>query len=322
MISLNANVPLVLAFLAFLVIFLLSVGIMIHVRQAAYKRQIIGKIQGDGDQWNGVGESVASLDPFGKSANAFVKFLSGLGLKTAAGKAGEDSQTRLKYLRAGLRGRNVSSVFWGIKFLLMIIFPAFFLVIKFVSFAAMDSTNALTIAVFLALLGFYLPEVWLRMRSAKRKKKMVNAFPDALDLMVVCVEAGMGLDAAMSRVGEELRLTHPELSDELKLLNLELRAGKFRQDALRSLAERTNIEDVNSLVTLLIQTDRFGTSVAQALRVFSDTFRTARMQRAEEIAAKIPTKLIFPLVLFIFPSFFVVMLGPAMIQIYNMFFKP
>ena len=149
------------------------------------------------------------------------------------------------------------------------------------------------------------------------KKRLAKGFPDALDLMVVCVEAGMGLDAAINRVGEELGLSHPELSRELNHLNLELRAGKSRQTALRNLANRVDMEDVNSLVTLLIQTDRFGTSVAQALRVFSDSFRTARYQRAEEIAAKIGTKLIFPLVLFIFPSLFVVTLGPALIMAYR-----
>lgn len=127
----------------------------------------------------------------------------------------------------------------------------------------------------------------------------------------------MGLDAAIQRVGEEVALPHPDLGDELKVLNLELRAGKSRQQALRSLADRTGIEDVRSLVTLLIQTDRFGTSVAQALRIFSDSFRTARYQRAEEIAAKIATKLLFPLVLCIFPCLFVVLLGPVAIQLYR-----
>ena len=168
------------------------------------------------------------------------------------------------------------------------------------------------------MLGLVLPDIWLKLKTSTRKEKIVKGFPDALDLLVVCVEAGMGLDASIHRVGEELVLTHPELSDEFKILNLELRAGKARSEALRNLAERTNIEDVKSLVTLLIQTDRFGTSIAQALRVFSDSFRTARYQKAEEIAAKIGTKLIFPLVLFIFPCMFVVLVGPVAIQVYRL----
>jgi len=132
------------------------------------------------------------------------------------------------------------------------------------------------------------------------------------------VEAGMGLDAAISRVGEEVKLTNNVLSDELKILNLELKAGKSRQEALRNLARRVELEDVNSLVTLLVQTDKFGTSVAPALRVYSDTFRTKRYQAAEELAAKLPVKLIFPLIFFIFPAMFVAILGPAAVRALQM----
>jgi tight adherence protein C len=176
---------------------------------------------------------------------------------------------------------------------------------------------AVGLAVFIALLGFYLPDLWLIVKSDIRKEKLFEGLPDALDLLVVCVEAGMGLDGAIHRVADETKLTNQTLSDELKLLNLELRAGKSRQDALRNLALRTNINAMNSLVTLLIQTDKFGTSVAKALQVFADSFRTERYQKAEELAAKMPVKLIFPLVLFIFPSLFVVILGPAAIRIYQ-----
>ena len=172
-----------------------------------------------------------------------------------------------------------------------------------------------------ALLGFYLPDIWLRQKTDKRKEKILNALPDALDLLVVCVESGMGLDSAIYRVAQEMRLNSPELSDELQLMNLELRAGKSRRDALKNLALRTNLEEINSLVTLLIQTDQFGTSMADALRIYSDSYRTQRYQRAEELAAKLPVKLIFPLVVFIFPALFVVLLGPAAISIYNALLK-
>jgi tight adherence protein C len=172
-----------------------------------------------------------------------------------------------------------------------------------------------------ALLGFYLPDIWLRQKTDKRKEKILNALPDALDLLVVCVESGMGLDSAIYRVAQEMRLNSPELSDELQLMNLELRAGKSRKDALKNLALRTNLEEINSLVTLLIQTDQFGTSMADALRIYSDSYRTQRYQRAEELAAKLPVKLIFPLVVFIFPALFVVLLGPAAISIYNALLK-
>jgi tight adherence protein C len=180
---------------------------------------------------------------------------------------------------------------------------------------------AVGLAVLIALGGFYLPDLWLKIKSNIRREKLLEGIPDALDLLVVCVEAGMGLDGAIHRVAEETKLTNPILSSEFKLLNLELRAGKSRQDALRNLALRTNIDAMNSLVTLLIQTDKFGTSVAQALRVFSDSFRTKRFQKAEEFAAKMPVKLIFPLILFIFPSLFVILVGPAAITIYKTFIK-
>ena len=173
-----------------------------------------------------------------------------------------------------------------------------------------------------ALFGFYLPDIWLRQKTDKRKEKVLNALPDALDLLVVCVEAGMGLDSAIYRVAQETKLNHPELSDEFQLINLELRAGKQRKDALKNLALRTNLEEINSLVTLLIQTDQFGTSLADALRVYADSFRTQRYQRAEEKAAKLPVTLLFPLVVFIFPALFVVLLGPAAISIYNALLKP
>ncbi len=142
-----------------------------------------------------------------------------------------------------------------------------------------------------------------------------------LDLLVVCVETGMGLDSAIYRVAQEIRLSHKMLGDELNVLNLEIRAGNSREKALRNLSDRIDVEDVSSLVTLLIQTSKFGTSVAQSLRVYSDTFRTKRYQKAEEIAAKLPVKLMLPLILFIFPSLFVVILGPAAIQVYRLILK-
>jgi tight adherence protein C len=150
---------------------------------------------------------------------------------------------------------------------------------------------------------------------AKRRAHRIRlSLADALDLMVVSVEAGLGLDQALTRVGTELAFAHPDLSDELKLVNLELRAGKARAEALRNLADRTGVDDLSSLVTMLIQTDKFGTSVAQSLRVYSETLRTKRRQRAEEAAAKTGVKMVFPLVICIFPAVWVVTIGPAAIK--------
>jgi tight adherence protein C len=171
-----------------------------------------------------------------------------------------------------------------------------------------------------AACGYYAPVLWLRRAIAQRKDALQRAIPDALDLMVVCVEAGLGLDQAIGRVGEEVKRTHPELSDELNLLALEMRSGAARQEALRNLAHRTDLEEVSSLVALLVQTDRFGTSIGQALRVHADSMRTTRRLKAEELAAKLPVKLLLPLIFFIFPSMFIVVIGPACIKMVRVLF--
>ncbi len=170
-------------------------------------------------------------------------------------------------------------------------------------------------------IGFFLPRFALKRKIQNRQHRIKLGLPDALDLTVICVEAGLALDQAMMRVGEDLHHAHPELSDEFHLVNLEMRAGKPRPEALRNLVERTGVDDIRSLVGTLIQTDRFGTSVAQALRVHSDSLRTERRQRAEEQAAKTTIKMVIPLVLFVLPSIIFVTLGPAFIQLLRTF-KP
>jgi tight adherence protein C len=164
-------------------------------------------------------------------------------------------------------------------------------------------------------MGYVVPSLILSIRSKKRQKEMQRALPDALDMLVVSVEAGLGLNQAMVRVAEEVDRLSPVLSEQLSLVNMEIRAGTAREEALRNLADRTGLADIASLTGMLIQTDRFGTSVATALRIHADTMRTKRRQRAEEAAAKTTIKLIFPLVFCIFPAMFVVILGPALIQI-------
>jgi tight adherence protein C len=171
-----------------------------------------------------------------------------------------------------------------------------------------------------AACGYYAPGIWLRRAIGARKDALQRAIPDALDLMVVCVEAGLGLDQAIGRVGEEVKRTHPKLSDELSLLSMELRTGVSRSEALRNLSHRTDLEEVRNLVALLVQTDRFGTSIGQALRVHADSMRATRRLRAEELAAKLPVKLLFPLIFFIFPCMFIVLLGPAAIQMMRVLF--
>jgi len=172
-------------------------------------------------------------------------------------------------------------------------------------------------AAFAVALGYVLPDLWLSRKTRARAKAIDNGLPDALDLMIVCMEAGSGLDQAIVKASDELEITHPELAGELRLITTEIRAGKSRLDAFTNFALRTRVPDVQSLVTMLTQTDRFGTSVTQSLRVHAETSRTKRKQRAEERAAKIGVKLVFPLVLCIFPAVYVVCIGSAVIEIYR-----
>ena len=171
-----------------------------------------------------------------------------------------------------------------------------------------------------AVAGLSLPTVFLRSRARKRQEAITDALPDALDLLTVCVEAGLGINSAFLRIAEEFRLSSPTLSEEFDVVNREMVAGKPRLDALRAFADRTGVEDVKSLVAMLIQTERLGTSLAQSLRVHSDSLRVRRRQRAEEAAAKTTIKLVFPLVFLLFPALFIVILGPGVLQILHVLF--
>jgi tight adherence protein C len=184
----------------------------------------------------------------------------------------------------------------------------------------MSPPTGWVLAGILGMIGYMLPGLVLGYLISKQKLKIENGLPDALDLMIVCVEAGTGLDQAIQKTSIELEISHPELAGELRLVTTEVRAGKTRIDAFKNFAERTKVEDVRALVAMLVQTDRFGTSIAQALRTHAETSRVKRRQRAEERAAKIGVKLVFPLVFFLFPAFYVVTLGPAVIQFIRVFF--
>jgi tight adherence protein C len=223
------------------------------------------------------------------------------------------SRSQIMMQRAGLRRPDVIMAINGTKILLPI---AFMLVVVFTGIYRWNPISMLALA---ALLGYLIPETWLLWRIQARQHRLRLAIPDGLDLMVICVEAGLGLDQALLRVSQELELTHPELSEELQLVNTEMRLGKSRTDALRELARRTGLDDLKALVGMLVQTERFGTSIAQSLRVFSDDLRLKRRQRAEEAAAKISVKMVPVLVFFIFPALMVVILGPAAITIMRQF---
>ncbi len=181
------------------------------------------------------------------------------------------------------------------------------------------STTTLIFAALAAMVGYYIPDLWLGRMIEKRKREISNGLPDAIDLLIVCIESGSGIDQALNKVAEELAIAYPALAREMEMIATETRAGKPRLEAFRNFAERTKVEDVRSLVAMLIQTDRFGTSIGQALRTHADVSRTKRRQRAEERAAKLGVKLLFPLVFCLFPAFYLVVIGPSMIRIFREF---
>jgi tight adherence protein C len=226
----------------------------------------------------------------------------------------EDSPLRIRFINAGIRRSDARLIFFGCKTLL----PLVFAFITYLMIRGTEDGLGLTLMMYLAiaaLFGCYVPNliVWLAARS--RKREIFENFPDASDLMLVCVEAGLGLDAALAKVTSEMQMKSVALAEELHMTTLEIRAGGTREKALRNLALRSGLEEISAFATMLTQSDKFGTSVADSLRVFSDDLRHKRQVRAEEQAAKIPTKMLFPLVLFIFPSIIMVVLGPAAIRI-------
>jgi tight adherence protein C len=227
----------------------------------------------------------------------------------------QGSKTGLMMVRAGYRSPNAVLAMQGVKILL----PVGLVGLVFVT--GIYHQNPIFFPLIAAAVGFLAPDLWLSSRVRARQHRLRKGLPDGLDLLVICVEAGLGLDQALLRVAQELHIAHRELSEELQRVNLEMRVGKTRVEALRELARRTGLEDIKSLVTMLIQTERFGTSIAQSLRVHSDDLRTKRRQRAEEMSAKTSVKMVPALVFFIFPALMVVILGPAILTIMRDFPK-
>src|SRR5271168_2447085 len=221
--------------------------------------------------------------------------------------AADVSRTRAWLIQAGFRDAIDVNSYFGARMLMA--------AAGFAGVALFSGFDNVFLLAGIPGLGFFLPRFILKRMIKDRQMRIRLGLPDALDLTVICVEAGLALDQALTRVGQDLGHAHPDLSDEFHLVNLEMRAGKPRAEALRNLVERTGVDDIRSLVATLIQTDRFGTSVAQALRVHSDSLRTERRQRAEEQAAKTTIKMVIPLVLFVLPSIIFVTLGPAIIQL-------
>jgi len=224
-----------------------------------------------------------------------------------------------KLLQAGYRSPEAATAFRAIQLTLLIALPSLVMTMCFVFNRSL--TDFALFGMIAAFIGFYLPRFILRRQIAGRQQRITWGLADAMDLMVVAVEAGLGLNAALNRVGEELRGLHPDMHAEIELVNLEIRVGRSREEALRNLAERTGVEDIRSFVALLIQADRYGSSIAKAVRIFADSLRTKRRQRAEQISQKAALKLLFPLTCFLFPVIILVVLGAALLNLYDVLFK-
>jgi tight adherence protein C len=228
----------------------------------------------------------------------------------------EAAKLQKQLMQAGYRSPDAATAFRAIQITLIIAMPTLVATVCFILDRPLN--NFFIWGIIGVAIGFYLPKYVLRRKVVARQRRITWALADMMDLMVVAVEAGLGLNGALNRVGDELTVLHPDMHYEIDLVNLEIRVGRSREDALRNLAERTGVDDIRSFVALLIQADRFGSSIAKAVRIFAESLRTKRRQRAEQAAQKAALKLIFPLTLFLFPVIILVILGPAILNLYDL----
>lgn len=230
----------------------------------------------------------------------------------------EGSELRRRFMQAGLRHPSAPIIFFAVKTIAAVVLPLCFWLVRMLLDSNMPANKFFIVIGFLCAFGYYLPNFILNKMIAARKLAIFETFPDALDLLTICVEAGLSLEAALNRVAAEIELNSPVLAEELQLVCLEFRAGSGKERALRNLALRTGVEDIDTLVAMLVQSEKIGTSIGDSLRIHSEMLRVKRQQRAEERAAKVAVKLIFPLIFCIFPSILIVVAGPAMIRITKM----
>jgi tight adherence protein C len=264
------------------------------------------------------GTVVATLEKDGQASELAERIATPLN-RLIPPSAAEVKKLQKQLMQAGFRSPSAPIMYRAIQLLALGGFPA--AVALGCAVLARPLNSAILFILFAFVIGFFLPRFVLKRMILKRQRLVRWGLADALDLMVISIEAGLGLNAAMMKVGSELKEVHPDICDEFELANLEIRVGRDRDEALRNLAERTGVDDLRSLVAMLIQTDKFGTSIAKAIRAFSDSLRTKRRQRAEQAAQKAAVKLLFPLACFLFPTLFIALLGPAALQLYDTFSK-
>ena len=239
----------------------------------------------------------------------------------SGGDTDTPSDLRIRFWNAGWRSPSALQIYYTCKSLLALVLPCITWLLVWLTRAPMSSANLFSLCLVSAAAAYYLPDGLLRWQVKRRQDALFRAFPNALDLLRVCIQAGLGLDAAIERVGREMQLSSAELSEEFGLTGLALRAGASRAEALQQLSVRVGLHEIEALVSMLIQADRFGTSVSESLMVYSDALRTQRRLKAEEAAAKLPVKLLIPLIFCVFPALLTVLLGPVVISLYTEFFK-
>lgn len=304
------DTPLLVALATFTVVLLASSAVFLYLNSREQLQTWRRRVEGTN---TAIDPEVTPRGFIDQLSGEFVRLLEWFG-RLNQPSVEDVRSTRLLLINAGYRSGKAPLLFLGAK-LMLAVFVVFLFTLVPAKLMGFPSVSSLTMYyVVAAAVGYYSPVIWLRRVIASRKDALQRAIPDALDLMVVCVEAGLGLDQAIGRVSQEVSRTHPALGDELNVLTVELRTGVSRQEALKNLARRTDLEELGNLVAMLVQTDRFGTSIGQALRVYADSMRTTRRLKAEEMAAKLPVKLLLPLIFFIFPSLIVVTVGPAAIR--------
>jgi tight adherence protein C len=279
-----------------------------------------GAVIGRLDQMQSAGQSNDAVARRRRQAKSdrLMSVLQALGQQVGGGRK-DATAVRLFLIQAGFSDPRAASVYWASRVSLAIGLPV--LALFGLPLLGVSANKVLLAVLYFGAMGWIGPSFYVRRKLKARQKELQLAMADMLDMLVVCVEAGLGLNQALVRVADEIDHVSPVMSEQLAMVNLEMRAGTPRDEALKNLAERTGLSDIKSLVSMMIQTDRFGTSVADALRVHSETMRTKRRQRAEEAAAKTTIKLVFPLVLFVFPAMFVVVIGPSALAIYRTFSK-
>ena len=303
-------------FVLVLTIFLV-VAVFIFLIERWVSRRIIGRKIADALAAKQLSSKQSAIKKFGTS---ILVLLMNVGtVLSLPDQSWNKQKLLLQFLRAGLYADSTFQFYFSIKGLLTIGLSAVMAILLLIFSPTLDLITLALYVFIAAVIGYYLPDWYLKYRIGYRRRKNQDILADFVDLLIICIEAGMGLDAALNKIQNELSYSNACFSKELRITNLEIRAGSGRNVALRNLALRVDLDDLRNLVTMLVQVDQFGTSVADSLRIHSNVMRVTRMQRAEKIAAKIPVKMLIPMVLCIFPGFLAVILGPAGIQVMNAF---